>query len=159
MIKIAEVLPANPTPLWKMVKQVGVDYVVAPMGLASGSDKPWDYMPLLRMKNAFNNGGFEVSVIESRPSLEKAKLGIEGRDEEIDTACTLIENMGRVGIPVWATNGCHRLTGCALQRRTLAEVAHSSPRLITSRCAMRPPWPTPLVTSSCGTASNISSGA
>jgi mannonate dehydratase len=101
MIKIAEVLPANPTPLWKMVKQVGVDYVVAPMGAPAGSEKPWEYMAMLRMKNAFNDGGFEVSVIESRPPLEKAKLGLEGRDEEIDTACQLIENMGRLGIPVW----------------------------------------------------------
>ncbi len=101
MIKIAEVLPANPSPLWKMVKQAGVDYVVAPLPPVHGQEKPWDYMPLLRMKNAFNDGGFEVSVIESRPPLEKAKLGVEGRDEEIDTVCQLLENMGRVGIPVW----------------------------------------------------------
>ena len=128
MIKIAEVLPANPTPLWKMVKQVGVDYVVAPMGIASGADKPWDYMPLLRMKNAFNNAGFEVSVIESRPSLEKAKLGIEGRDEEIDTACTLIENMGRVGIPVW----CYEWMSQANWMRTSTTTLGRGGALVTS---------------------------
>jgi mannonate dehydratase len=101
MIKIAEVLPATPTPLWKMVKQVGVDYVVSPMGAPVGNEKRWEYMPMLRMKQAFNDAGFEVAVIEDRPPLDKAKLGLEGRDEEIDTACQLIENMGRVGIPVW----------------------------------------------------------
>lgn len=101
MIKIAEVLPATPTPLWKMVKQVGVKYVVAPMGIAHGSERPWDYMPLLRMKQAFEDNGFKVAVIESRPPLEKAKRGLPGRDEEIDAACALIENMGKLGIPVW----------------------------------------------------------
>jgi mannonate dehydratase len=101
MIKIAEVLPARQTPLWRMVKQVGVDYVVAPLPPTEGDEKPWDYAPLLRMKQAFNEGGFEVAVIESRPPLEKAKLGVEGRDEEIDTVCQLLENMGKVGIPVW----------------------------------------------------------
>jgi mannonate dehydratase len=101
MIKIAEVLSDTPSPLWKLVKQVGVDYVVAPLPKTMGNERPWEYMPLLRMKNAFNDAGFEVAVIESRPPLEKAKLGIAGRDEEIDTVCQLLENMGRVGIPVW----------------------------------------------------------
>jgi len=128
MIKIAEVLPANPTPLWKMVKQVGVDYVVAPMGIAQGSEKPWDYMPLLRMKNGFNNAGFEVSVIESRPPLEKAKLGIEGRDEEIDTACQLIENMGRVGIPVW----CYEWMSQANWMRTSVNTLGRGGALVTA---------------------------
>ena len=101
MIKIAEALGNQPSSLWKMVKQVGVNYAVSGMGTATGTDKPWDYMPLLRMKQAFNDFGITVGVIESRPPLDKAKLGIEGRDEEIDTACTLIENMGKLGIPVW----------------------------------------------------------
>ncbi|MCS7059694.1 MAG: mannonate dehydratase [Anaerolineae bacterium] len=101
MIKIAEVLPATPTPLWRMVKQAGVNYVVAPMGIAHGSERPWDYLPLLRMKRAFEDHGFKVAVIESRPPLERAKRGLPGRDEEIDAVCTLIENMGKLGIPVW----------------------------------------------------------
>src|SRR5689334_20134294 len=102
MIKIAEVLGSQPSQLWTLVKQVGVTHVVGglPYG-ESGAEQPWDYMPLLRMKRRFEDAGFTLSVIESRPPLDRAKRGVEGRDEEIATACTLIENMGRLGIPVW----------------------------------------------------------
>jgi mannonate dehydratase len=104
MIEIAEYLPPTPTPLWKLAKQAGVDWAVG--GLPSGDDladghAPWDYQPLQKMKQRYEQGGFTLAVIEARPPLNNAKRGLPGRDEEIDTVCTLLENMGRLGIPVW----------------------------------------------------------
>ena len=102
MIKIAEYLPDTPSLLWTLVRQCGVRYVVGtlPFG-TSGPEPPWGYMPLLLLKQRYEDAGFKLAVIESRPPLERAKRGLEGRDEEIDAVCTLIENMGRLGIPVW----------------------------------------------------------
>lgn len=102
MIKIAEFLPPNPSILWTLVKQCGVRYAVGglPFG-ESGAEQPWDYMPLLRLKQRYEDAGFTLAVIESRPPLERAKRGLAGRDDEIATVCALIEHMGRLGIPVW----------------------------------------------------------
>ena len=104
MIEIAEFLLPTPSPLWKLAKQAGVDWVVGGLPFddpANGADAPWDYMPLLRMKQRYESGGFTLAAIEARPPLNKAKRGLPGRDEEIATVCTLLENMGRLGIPVW----------------------------------------------------------
>lgn len=106
MIKIAEMLPPDPAHqhLWRLMSQAGVGWAVG--GLPGDSDlspgeEPWDYVPLLRLKQKYEMAGFSLSVIEARPPLNKAKRGLPGRDDEIDTVCTLIENMGRLGIPVW----------------------------------------------------------
>jgi len=106
MIKIAEVFGPGPSRLSRLVRQCGVEHVVAGIDLrprpdAGKEDQPWAYMPLLRAKTAYEDCGFKMAVIESRPPLNDAKLGGSGRDEQIDVACELIRNMGRVGIPVW----------------------------------------------------------
>jgi mannonate dehydratase len=103
MLEIAEFISPTPSPVWKLAKQAGVDLAVGglPFDDVKAGESPWDYAPLLRMKERYEAGGFKLAVIEARPPLNKAKRGLPGRDEEIATVCTLLENMARLGIPVW----------------------------------------------------------
>src|SRR3712207_245955 len=104
MLHIAEFLAPTPSAVWTLAKQAGVNWAVGglPFGeMFNGTDAPWDYLPLLRMKQRYESHGFTLGVIEARPPLNLAKRGLPGRDEEITAVCTLLENMGRLGIPVW----------------------------------------------------------
>lgn len=103
MLEIAEMIPPTPSTVWRLAKQAGVDLAVGglPFDWLQDGEAPWDLAPLSRMKDRYEAAGFELAVIESRPPLNNAKRGLPGRDEEIDTVCTLLESMGKLGIPVW----------------------------------------------------------
>lgn len=103
MLRIAEFISTKPSPVWKLARQCGVDAAVGglPFDSLQANERVCDLAPLQRMKNAYEDAGFTLEVIESRPPLNLTKRGLPGRDAEIDVACTLIENMGKLGIGVW----------------------------------------------------------
>ena len=132
MIKIAEVFNPYDKELWTLVKQCGVEHVVGGIGLhpkqnASSEAQPWSFSSLLRAKTAYNDAGFNFAVIESRPPMEKIKLGLPGRDEEIAVVKELIRNMGRLGIPVW----CYQIMATIGVVRTSATIPSRGGALVT----------------------------
>lgn len=106
MLELAEMLPPHlaGTDLWPLMRQAGITRAVGTFyrqDRLEDDERPWDYLPMVRLKQQYNDYGFQLDVIEDRPPLNLAKRGLPGRDEEIDQIITLIENMGRLDIPVW----------------------------------------------------------
>ena len=99
------------TPLKHFAKQLGIKYAVTmPQGGKYTSlVPPWHYMSLRELKQEMEDFGMEWSVLEGVDFIDSAKLGLPAKDEAIARFCTLLENMGKLGIktvcfnwmPVW----------------------------------------------------------
>jgi mannonate dehydratase len=104
-MQIAEMFAPSEQRLWRLMKQCGVAHVVGifprERGRDASADKPWSYPALEGLKKAYEEQGFEFAVLESRPPTDKIKLGVPGRDEQIEQICELIRNLGKLHIPVW----------------------------------------------------------
>ena len=82
-------------------RQMGVSGAVAPAGpwfVGMRDANRWDYEPLAAIKARFEKEGLELKVIEGPPGLEKTKLGLDGRDQEIDHFITFMKNISTLGI-------------------------------------------------------------
>src|SRR5258706_1812643 len=85
----------------ELSKQMGVTGAVSPSspGLAGLPDaKPWEFEALQAVKETWAKKGLQWKVLEGTPTLDKAKLGLDGRDEQIDNFITLMRNMKRIGL-------------------------------------------------------------
>lgn len=105
-MKIAEVLSPYPDRGWHLAKQSGATHGVARVPLHNDGQTSWDFMDLLHLKKRFDDFGLELEVIEPglASQMHKMKLGIEGRDQDIEDCKMLIRNMGALGIPVLCYN-------------------------------------------------------
>ena len=106
MIRIAEFFQPDQESLIRLVKQCGVNDVVGSMDWSEGLEVPKERLPwsmdkLATQKKRYEETGFYLAALENRPPMEKVKLGIEGRDREIEQVIELISNMGKLEIPVW----------------------------------------------------------
>ena len=105
LFKLAEYLPPFPNATWTLARQAGVTHAVSQVPPDDLDGPGWEFLPLLRMKTRFADAGLTLEVIETGfPWLHAAKLGLPGADEEIERCCTLIRNLGAVGIPVVCWN-------------------------------------------------------
>lgn len=118
-MQLAEFFSSQPNRLWHLAKQMNVNYAVGGLPWEEKSEKPWDLMPLIRMKQRYADFGLTLSVIESMPPSNNIKLGTPGRDEEIEIFQQFIVNMGAAGIPVLCYNftSWRSLTGSAPRRQ------------------------------------------
>ena len=106
MLRIAILAPPQASQRWTLMKQCGVEGAVGGITLrpkpdADPEEQPWSHTSLAQAKAAYEAAGIPLEVIESRPPMEKIKLGLPGRDEEIEVVCELLRNMGKLEIPVW----------------------------------------------------------
>ena len=131
MMKMAEIFGPPEDRLWHLVKQCGADHVVGTFSRGRGErapdEKAWSYKSLERLKKAYEDGGFELAVLESRPPTDKIKLALPGRDEQIEDVCELIRNMGKLYIPVW----CYEWMPVFNWMRTATEIRGRGGALVT----------------------------
>lgn len=108
MIKLSVEISPEPSLGLTVMRQCGVEYAVGGISLkpipgVSPEEQPWSYSSLARAKAAYEKAGMKLAVIESRPPMEKIKLALPGRDEEIHVVSELLRNMGQLEIPVWCS--------------------------------------------------------
>ena len=85
----------------ELSKQMGVTGAVSPsspwaVGLPNVN--AWEQEALVAVKQAYAKRGLQWKVLEGPPPLDKVKLGIEGKDEEIENFITLMRNMKQIGL-------------------------------------------------------------
>jgi mannonate dehydratase len=141
-LSFAELLEPTPAPLWRLVKQIGVDHVVSLLGEQAeqkwrwpsdeGSQvwvpkqyiappkgqRPWEKPALARLQKRYLDHGLTLSVIEDTAPMDAIRLGTCGRDETIEWFCTQLRAMGELGIGTL----CYNWVAIASWARTSAAV-------------------------------------
>ncbi len=85
----------------ELARQMGIPGVVAPSspGLAEMKGRnSWDLEVMKAVKAKYQGAGLEWKLLEGTPAMNKVKLGLQGRDEEIDQFIQMLKNMPEVGL-------------------------------------------------------------
>jgi mannonate dehydratase len=127
VITLAELLdPTEPEPLWPLLRQLGVRHAVTLLadgeqrarwlrkeeshlderellGVGQG-ERSWSRDAIARLQATYEAAGFELTAIEDTPPLDRVRLGMPGREEQLDAFCEQVRAMGEAGIPTLCYN-------------------------------------------------------
>ena len=103
-MKLALVLRPFTNERLQLARQIGVTDIVTVLPREEQTGPVWDFQAILRHRKRIEDTGLTWSVVESVPISDRIKLGLEGRDEDIDHYCQTIRNLGAAGIPIMCWN-------------------------------------------------------
>ena len=111
VLRLAEILlEPRPADSWAQLRQLGVAEAtgVLPRGAidwrAHAPEQPWQLGPLTLYRQAVADAGFRLTVLEDNPPMDRLRLGLDGREEELESVHELLRTMGKLGIEVWCYN-------------------------------------------------------
>lgn len=105
-IQLAELFQPGEDNKIKMARQIGIKHaIVGVSGVLSQVPRHSYASVLEKIKAEFQAAGMAIAGVESHPvSAEKIKLGLPGRDEEIENYIAAIQALGHVAIPMICYN-------------------------------------------------------
>lgn len=85
--------------LSRQMQVLGAVGGIHPASVGLKNVAPWSFEAISAVQNAWSKEGLTLRVIEGPPALsEKTKLGLAGRDEEIEQFISLMKNLRKAGI-------------------------------------------------------------
>ncbi len=105
-MQLAELFSPGDTQKIRLASQIGITHAIAGVSGALGRAPRDRYVEVLRKIRAdFESAGLKVAGVESHPvPAEKIKLGLPGRDEEIENYMAAIRALAEAGIPMVCYN-------------------------------------------------------
>lgn len=145
MIQLSEFLAPRPEPMWKLIRQAGVDNVIATLNGgeqdqrmfasvgkdghvgAAADDVPWSEAALRRDIAIFADHGMTVIGLEDTAPMDQVRLGLPGRDQQIEQVIEQIVAMGRLGLRTL----CYNWMALSSWGRTNTEIVVRGDALVT----------------------------
>ena len=105
-MKIAEFLPAIPNRLWDLTAQIGVTHAICKCAPdLTGLKVPDDLESLRIIQERFAERGFTLAGLEGDQfDMSRIKMGLPGRDEDLERYRKMLRNMAELGIPLLCYN-------------------------------------------------------
>jgi len=103
---LAEYLPPRRHLLWQSASQMGVGHaIVNAKPEKTGLGPVWEREPLRQIQRELADAGLKLYGLEGDQfDLSRIKLGLAGRDEDIERFCAMLRHMGELGIPLLCYN-------------------------------------------------------
>lgn len=105
-MKISMFLPFHPDSRWEIARQIGVTHAIVKLAPdLTGYDAPDKIEVLVEAKRRFAKAGLILEGLEGDAmDMSRIKLGLPGREEDIEKYQAMLRNMGEVGIPLLCYN-------------------------------------------------------